>query len=242
MWTTAHQLFWTFFWVPYNHLAHHLGSVVTVVVRILMLAVWMVQHHGPNHRSFLWGQSTHNSWIEWLWVNTGTQFVCAWWAFFVWLKDIHMLNATDSSHHWLLHHLFLGDLNNDCQQFQNDWNHHPISAWGHNQTPLVSISFYMLDFLAHIDVLVGHAVLIWTPPWHLYRVPWVTCYHCLQPKWHCYCWPIQAYQKSCYQHASINCSISLPLCTCHLHTSTSRNLKWRDHPHGLWDCGGRMAR
>ena len=90
------------------------------------VAVWMIQHRGPN-RSSLWGQSTQNSRIERLWVDTGINFVRQWKAFFICLEDIHELDVSNPHHLWLLHYLFLGQLNDDCQQFQYDWNHHPIS-------------------------------------------------------------------------------------------------------------------
>ncbi|KAG6374552.1 hypothetical protein JVT61DRAFT_3897 [Boletus reticuloceps] len=100
------------------------------------VAVWMIRHCGPNQSSFLWGRSTQNSHIERLWVDTGTNFVHLWKAFFIRLEDIHMLDVGNPHHLWLLHYLFLGLLNDDCQRFQLDWNHHPILKQGHNQSPL----------------------------------------------------------------------------------------------------------
>ncbi|KAN0082914.1 hypothetical protein V8E55_008709 [Tylopilus felleus] len=76
------------------------------------VAVWMIQHY------------------------TGINFVRHWKAFFICLEDIHKLNVGNPHHLWLLHYLFLRQLNDDCQQFQHDWNHHPISKRGHNQSPL----------------------------------------------------------------------------------------------------------
>lgn len=110
------------------------------------VAVWMIRHRGPNRSSFLWGQSTRNSCIERLWVDVGINFVRCWKAFFIRLEDIHMLDMSNSHHMWLLHHLFLGQLNDDCQQFQLDWNHHPISKRGHNQAPLVC-------YICHVSFL-----------------------------------------------------------------------------------------
>ncbi|KAH0827526.1 hypothetical protein J3R83DRAFT_4239 [Lanmaoa asiatica] len=100
------------------------------------VAVWMIEHRGHNRSSFLWGRSTRNSRIERLWVDLGINFVRRWRAFFIRLEDIHMLDVSNAHHLWLLQHLFLGYLNDDCQQFQRDWNHHPISKRGHNQSPL----------------------------------------------------------------------------------------------------------
>ncbi|KAH0835633.1 hypothetical protein J3R83DRAFT_9382 [Lanmaoa asiatica] len=100
------------------------------------VAVWMIEHRGHNRSSFLWGRSTRNSRIERLWMDLGINFVRRWRAFFIRLEDIHMLDVSNAHHLWLLQHLFLGYLNDNCQQFQRDWNHHPISKQGHNQSPL----------------------------------------------------------------------------------------------------------
>jgi hypothetical protein len=39
-----------------------------------------------------------------------------------------MLNPQNATHLWLLHALFLDDINQDCADFQAEWNCHPI--WG----------------------------------------------------------------------------------------------------------------
>lgn len=103
----------------------------------LDVATWMIQHRGPSRSSFLWGQSTRNSRIERLWVDAGINFVRRWKAFFIRLEDIHMLDVNNPCHLWLLHFLFLGMLDDDCREFQDDWNYHPISKRGHNQSPFV---------------------------------------------------------------------------------------------------------
>ncbi|KAF8550598.1 hypothetical protein OG21DRAFT_1525022 [Imleria badia] len=41
----------------------------------LDVATWMIQHHGPNRSSFLWGWSTRNTHIERPWVDVGIHFV-----------------------------------------------------------------------------------------------------------------------------------------------------------------------
>jgi hypothetical protein len=83
--------------------------------------------------------STRNSRIERLWVEVGTQFVRRWRAFFTRLGRLHSLNRKNPAHLWLLHLLFLDAINKDCQQFQADWNAHPISGPGTNdKSPAVS--------------------------------------------------------------------------------------------------------
>jgi hypothetical protein len=39
-----------------------------------------------------------------------------------------MLDRKNPSHLWLLHRLFLKDINDDCKEFQDQWNAHPISG------------------------------------------------------------------------------------------------------------------
>ncbi|KAJ7155284.1 hypothetical protein C8R46DRAFT_895148, partial [Mycena filopes] len=72
--------------------------------------------------------STRNTRIERLWVEVGSQFARRWRAFFTRLGRIHALDRKTPAHLWLLHHLFLVDINNDCIEFQEEWNLHPISG------------------------------------------------------------------------------------------------------------------
>ncbi|KAI6156564.1 hypothetical protein BKA82DRAFT_814196 [Pisolithus tinctorius] len=72
-------------------------------------------------------RSTRNSRIERVWVEVGTQFVCHWWGFFSQCERLHCLNPGDSSHLWLIQRLFLREINDDCEDFQCEWNLHPIS-------------------------------------------------------------------------------------------------------------------
>ncbi|KAJ7683760.1 hypothetical protein B0H17DRAFT_27044 [Mycena rosella] len=96
----------------------------------------MIKYRGPNRGSFLWGPSSRNTRSERLWVEIGTQFVRPWHGFFTRLERLHRLDPTDPHHLWLLHKLFLGDINKDCDEFCTLWNHHPISGKGHDQTPV----------------------------------------------------------------------------------------------------------
>ncbi|KAJ7732233.1 hypothetical protein DFH07DRAFT_755339, partial [Mycena maculata] len=79
--------------------------------------------------------STHNTRIERLWVEVGSQFARRWRAFFYRLEALHGLDRTNPHHLWLLHLLFLDLINVDCANFRAEWNCHPISGEGHDQSP-----------------------------------------------------------------------------------------------------------
>jgi len=81
--------------------------------------------------------STHNTRIERMWVEVGSQFVRCWRAFFYQLECLHCLEHDNVNHLWLLHYLLLSMINDDCKAFQEEWNAHPISGEGHDQSPNV---------------------------------------------------------------------------------------------------------
>jgi hypothetical protein len=84
----------------------------------------------------------------------GTQFARRWRAFFTLLERLHGLNPEKPEHLWLLHLLFLDDLNQDCNAFQDEWNHHPISGkQTRGQAPTVctcNISPYCSHLTLHL--------------------------------------------------------------------------------------------
>jgi hypothetical protein len=53
------------------------------------------------------------------------------------LERLHRLDHQDPAHLWLLHTIFLDHINNDCDDFRDEWNHHPISGVEQDQTPTV---------------------------------------------------------------------------------------------------------
>jgi hypothetical protein len=99
------------------------------------VSILMILLRGPNRASFMWGSSTFNTRIERMWLEIGKQFARAWRAFFYRLEERHLLDRANKTHLWLLHYLFLNDINHDCQSFQATWNAHPISGEGHGHSP-----------------------------------------------------------------------------------------------------------
>ncbi|KAJ7571931.1 hypothetical protein C8J56DRAFT_810197, partial [Mycena floridula] len=100
-------------------------------------------------------RSTHNTRIERLWVEVGTQFARRWRGFFHRLERCHHLNQSNKHHLWLLQYLFVGDINNDCDAFRNEWNSHPISGEGHNQSPNDMRFMGLLEHGAYKDAVDG---------------------------------------------------------------------------------------
>ncbi|KAJ7348275.1 hypothetical protein DFH08DRAFT_698620, partial [Mycena albidolilacea] len=81
--------------------------------------------------------STRNTRIERLWGEVGSHFARRWRGFFLRLERIHRLDRENPHHLWLLHYLFLDQINEACEEFQTQWNHHPISGRaGNDQTPV----------------------------------------------------------------------------------------------------------
>ncbi|KAF9064224.1 hypothetical protein BDP27DRAFT_1230795 [Rhodocollybia butyracea] len=99
----------------------------------------------------MWGSSTHNTRIERLWVEVGSQFARAWRAFFFRLEELHGLDRKNLFHLWLLQFLFLDLINNDCKEFTENWNAHPISGEGHDRSPNDLLFLGQLDHGVYED-------------------------------------------------------------------------------------------
>ncbi|KAJ7764540.1 hypothetical protein DFH07DRAFT_1016252 [Mycena maculata] len=80
----------------------------------------------------MWGSSTRNTCIERLWVER---------AFFTRLGRLHHLDRKNPGHLWLLHKLFLNSINDDCREFQEEGNLHPISGRTTNDQSPADIRF-----------------------------------------------------------------------------------------------------
>ncbi|KAG8942949.1 hypothetical protein FRC04_003291 [Tulasnella sp. 424] len=96
----------------------------------IQVAAYMEMRNGVQRGSYIWGRSVHNVRIERLWVDVTVQFGSKWHSFFENLEVQHGLNINNRNHLWLLHYLYLPDINADCAFFAESWNHHRIQTPG----------------------------------------------------------------------------------------------------------------
>ncbi|KAG9016296.1 hypothetical protein FRB90_003400 [Tulasnella sp. 427] len=99
-------------------------------VENVLVAAWMEANKGARRGSYIWGRSVHNVRIERLWVDVTAQFGRKWADFFTLLEINHGLDVNNTRHLWLLHYLFLSDINADCAFFAEAWNRHKIKNKG----------------------------------------------------------------------------------------------------------------
>ncbi|KAK0474593.1 hypothetical protein IW261DRAFT_1341498 [Armillaria novae-zelandiae] len=96
----------------------------------------MENYRGIIRNSYIWGRSVHNTRVERMWRDTTIAFSNKWKGFFYDLECSHSLNPLLNRHIWLLHFLFLGKIDGDCQKWANHWNNHKLSLHGHSASPL----------------------------------------------------------------------------------------------------------
>ncbi|KXN83492.1 hypothetical protein AN958_01349, partial [Leucoagaricus sp. SymC.cos] len=96
----------------------------------IQVAEYMETIHGPNRGSYLWGRSVHNTRIEHLWVDVKKGFVNKWQEFFLHLSTECGLVPEYPDHIWLLHHIFLDQINREAEEWRSMWNEHPLSIPG----------------------------------------------------------------------------------------------------------------
>ncbi|TFY51120.1 hypothetical protein EVJ58_g10727 [Rhodofomes roseus] len=114
-------------------------------VENLAVAEWMETNRGGQRGSYIWGRSIHNVRIERLWVDVTAQVGAKWADFFSLLEVRYSLDPHSDLHIWLLHYLFLDDINAELQFFAEAWNHHRIQMRdGPNRSPADMFGFDML--------------------------------------------------------------------------------------------------
>ncbi|KAJ7092053.1 hypothetical protein B0H15DRAFT_777894 [Mycena belliarum] len=99
-------------------------------------------HHDGQH-----GESVHNVRIERLWGDVTAQVGASWADMFTMLEMHHGLNINNVHHIWLLHYLFLHQINEQLRFFMEAWNQHRIQirrGTGPNRSPADMFGFDML--------------------------------------------------------------------------------------------------
>ncbi|KZT54316.1 hypothetical protein CALCODRAFT_405186, partial [Calocera cornea HHB12733] len=81
---------------------------------------------GVNRGSFIWGRSVHNVRIERMWGDVTKDFGSKWKKMFIHMETYLELDIGLNTHIWLLHHLFLDDINIDAEVWRQTWNFHPL--------------------------------------------------------------------------------------------------------------------
>jgi hypothetical protein len=72
---------------------------------------------------------------------------------------MHSLHADHPEHLWLIHRLFLEEINEDCSRFQLEWNRHGVSRpKTHDQTPAVSTSSDLKQYEKAEILSIGYEV------------------------------------------------------------------------------------
>jgi hypothetical protein len=117
------------------------GDHGTENVRVAAFMEWFM---GEFRGSYIWGRSVfngigvhfwpireifrsiHNIRIERLWWDVTTQFGHRWHQLFTELELSNGLNIHNPSHKWLLHFLFLDEINRNISSFTRHWNNHVI--------------------------------------------------------------------------------------------------------------------
>ncbi|TFY53903.1 hypothetical protein EVJ58_g9184 [Rhodofomes roseus] len=92
----------------------------------VQVARWQDENQGAGRGSYIWGRSVHNTRVERLWYDFTRGVGQKWKNFFLELEHNAGLQPSRSAHIWLLHHIFLRQINHDVEEWAASWNNHPL--------------------------------------------------------------------------------------------------------------------
>jgi hypothetical protein len=105
-----------------------------------------IQLYRPQFPKLICIRSVHNSRIERIWYDVTEGFGGKWKDFFTDLEANEGLDVDNPAHIWLLHHVFLDDINGDALSWAETWNTHKLQIQGeHQQTPQEMFFFSMFE-------------------------------------------------------------------------------------------------
>ncbi|KAJ3803732.1 hypothetical protein F5876DRAFT_54176 [Lentinula aff. lateritia] len=81
---------------------------------------------GTGRGSYIWGRSVHNVRIEHLWVDVSHYVSQHWHDAFTALEVHYDLDIQNVNHIWLIHHLFLCQINDSLAFWAESWNSHRV--------------------------------------------------------------------------------------------------------------------
>lgn len=105
------------------------------------VARYMIRTRGPGRGSHLSGTSMRNQRIERLWRDSTEKVLNFYKNYF---KDLESRGVMFSNMNvrFVVHYLFMGRINEDLEQFRQDWNHHGLSSTQGNRSPLFLLYVY----------------------------------------------------------------------------------------------------
>ena len=89
-------------------------------------------------------RSVHNIRIERLWRDVRAGYVGKWVDSFTNLEQHHGLDVESDSHMWLLHYLYLNQVNDDAVKWAAAWNRHPMRLPAGQEGGQTPISQYLM--------------------------------------------------------------------------------------------------